>query len=222
MHCPKGITGGTDGKEPACRGRMQGTKDTQVQSLYWEDPLAEETATHSSTLAGELHGQGRRAGYSLCSQTQSQTRPKRLSPHGRTRYTAWPHWAERSWLKAKSQRRTKLPFSKTPENWEELPTNVFSLLTYFPIRDKTQMSPTVWKQCVAMTTNKGYVLTESHDTEQSLWGAPCICGSSLSVDGSCNTVVPTSEKYPHISGSAQSKPRLFKGQHINENKTTDQ
>ena len=73
MHCPKGITGGTDGKEPACRGRMQGTKDTQVQSLFWEDPLAEETATHSSTLAGELHGQGRRAGYSLCGCTEPDT-----------------------------------------------------------------------------------------------------------------------------------------------------
>ena len=31
---------------------MQGTQEMQVQSLGWEDPLEEEMATHSSTLAG--------------------------------------------------------------------------------------------------------------------------------------------------------------------------
>ena len=29
-------------------------KETQVQSLDWEDPLEKETATHSSTLAWEI------------------------------------------------------------------------------------------------------------------------------------------------------------------------
>ena len=73
MHCPKGITGGTNGKEPACQCRMQDTKDTQVQSLYWEDPLEEQMAAHSSTLAGEFHGRGRPAGYSLCGCTELDT-----------------------------------------------------------------------------------------------------------------------------------------------------
>ena len=34
------------------------------QSLVQEDPLEEGTATHSSILAGELHGQRSLAGYS--------------------------------------------------------------------------------------------------------------------------------------------------------------
>ena len=35
--------------------------ETGVQSLVWEDPLEEGMATHSSILAGEFHGQRRRA-----------------------------------------------------------------------------------------------------------------------------------------------------------------
>ena len=33
---------------------MQGMQGTQVQSLCWGDPLEEEMATHSSTLAGKI------------------------------------------------------------------------------------------------------------------------------------------------------------------------
>ena len=33
---------------------MQGTQETQVQSLSWEDPLKEEMATLSSILAWEI------------------------------------------------------------------------------------------------------------------------------------------------------------------------
>ena len=33
---------------------MQKTKESQVQSLVWEDPLEEGTATHSSILAGRI------------------------------------------------------------------------------------------------------------------------------------------------------------------------
>ena len=56
-----GFPGGSDGKEPACNGGDLG------QSLGWEDPLEEGTATHFSILAwriqwteepGELHSMG--------------------------------------------------------------------------------------------------------------------------------------------------------------------
>ena len=33
---------------------VQDTQETQVRSLSWEDPLEEEMATHSSTLAWEI------------------------------------------------------------------------------------------------------------------------------------------------------------------------
>ena len=33
---------------------MQETQETRVQSLGWEDPLEEETATHSSILAWKI------------------------------------------------------------------------------------------------------------------------------------------------------------------------
>ena len=39
------------------------TWDTRVWSLVWEDPLVEGTATHSSILAWETHGQRSLAGY---------------------------------------------------------------------------------------------------------------------------------------------------------------
>ena len=39
-------------------------QETQVRFLSWEDPLEEEMATHSSILAGEIHGQRSLAGYS--------------------------------------------------------------------------------------------------------------------------------------------------------------
>ena len=40
-----GFPGGSDGKESAC------SAEDPVQSLGWEDPLAKETAAHSSILA---------------------------------------------------------------------------------------------------------------------------------------------------------------------------
>ena len=36
--------------------RLPVMRETQVQSLGWEDPLEKEMATHSSTLAGKFHG----------------------------------------------------------------------------------------------------------------------------------------------------------------------
>ena len=39
-------------------------QETRVQSLGQEDPLEEETATHSSILAVKSHGQRNLAGYS--------------------------------------------------------------------------------------------------------------------------------------------------------------
>ena len=41
---------GASSKEPACQCQRQ----TQVQSLSWEDPLEKEMATHSSILAWEI------------------------------------------------------------------------------------------------------------------------------------------------------------------------
>ena len=35
---------------------MQGTQETQVQSLDWEDPLEEEMSPHSSILAWKTPG----------------------------------------------------------------------------------------------------------------------------------------------------------------------
>ena len=42
---------------------MQETSETQVQSLFEEDSLEEETATHSSILPRESHGQRSLMGY---------------------------------------------------------------------------------------------------------------------------------------------------------------
>ena len=43
---------------------MQEMQETWVRSLGWEVPLQEGTATHSSVLAGEFHGQRSLVGYS--------------------------------------------------------------------------------------------------------------------------------------------------------------
>ena len=40
-------------------------QEMEVRSLGWEDPLEEELETHSSILAGEIHGQGSLAGYTV-------------------------------------------------------------------------------------------------------------------------------------------------------------
>ena len=39
-------------------------RETWVPSMGWEDPLEKGTATHSSALAGEFHGQRSLVGYS--------------------------------------------------------------------------------------------------------------------------------------------------------------
>ena len=41
------------------------TRGTWVRSLSWEDPLEKGVATHSSILAGEVHGLRSLAGYRL-------------------------------------------------------------------------------------------------------------------------------------------------------------
>ena len=47
-----GFRGGTSGKEPACQCR--GCKRHRFCSLGWEDPLEEDTATHSSILVWRI------------------------------------------------------------------------------------------------------------------------------------------------------------------------
>ena len=44
--------GGASGKEPACQCRRH--KEMQVQSLVWEDPMEECTATYCSVLAWRI------------------------------------------------------------------------------------------------------------------------------------------------------------------------
>ena len=48
---PKAFSGGSTVKNPSA---MQETQEKQAQSLGWEDPLEEERATHSSSLAWEI------------------------------------------------------------------------------------------------------------------------------------------------------------------------
>ena len=48
-----GFPGGSVVKNPPA---MQETQETWVQSLGWEDPLEEGTATHSSVLAWRIPG----------------------------------------------------------------------------------------------------------------------------------------------------------------------
>ena len=53
--------------------RLPAMQETQVRSLGREDPLEKEMATHSSTLAGESHGQGSLVGYSPQGRKESDT-----------------------------------------------------------------------------------------------------------------------------------------------------
>ena len=48
-------------------------RETQVQSLDWEDHLEKEMAAHSSVLPGEFHGQRSLAGYSPWGHNESDT-----------------------------------------------------------------------------------------------------------------------------------------------------
>ena len=48
---PKASSGGSRVKNPPA---MQEAPEKQAQSLGWEDPLEEEMATHSSSLAWEI------------------------------------------------------------------------------------------------------------------------------------------------------------------------
>ena len=57
----KGLRRNTAGKRLS---PQQEAEETQVRSLGQEDPLEEETATHSGILAGESHGHWTLAGYS--------------------------------------------------------------------------------------------------------------------------------------------------------------
>ena len=51
---------------------IQETQEMRVQSLGWEDPLGKGTATHSSILAWEFHGQRSMAGYSPWDHKESE------------------------------------------------------------------------------------------------------------------------------------------------------
>ena len=65
---------------PANAGDMR----DRVRSLRWEGPLEEGTATHSSVLAGESHGQRGLVGYSPWGRKESDTtvlaHKERLAP----------------------------------------------------------------------------------------------------------------------------------------------
>ena len=49
------------------------TQEIWVRTLGWEDPLEKGTATHSSALAGEFHGQRSLVGYSPWVRKESDT-----------------------------------------------------------------------------------------------------------------------------------------------------
>ena len=48
-------------------------RETQIQSLGWEDPLEKEMAIHSSILPGKSHGQRSLEGYSPWGHKESDT-----------------------------------------------------------------------------------------------------------------------------------------------------
>ena len=48
-------------------------RETQVQSLGWEDPLEKEVAIHSSILPGKSHGQRSLEGYRPWGRKESDT-----------------------------------------------------------------------------------------------------------------------------------------------------
>ena len=48
-------------------------QETQIRSLSWEYPLEKETATHSSILAWEFHGERSLVGYSRWGCKESDT-----------------------------------------------------------------------------------------------------------------------------------------------------
>ena len=52
---------------------LSAMQETWVRSLGWKDPLEEETATHSSILAGESQGRGSLVGCRLWGRTESDT-----------------------------------------------------------------------------------------------------------------------------------------------------
>ena len=64
---PLGFHGSSD------RKNLPAVQETQVQSLGQEDPLKNETATHSSTLAWKIHGWRKLAGYSPWGRKESET-----------------------------------------------------------------------------------------------------------------------------------------------------
>ena len=72
---PKGIPGGSAIKNPPA---MQEMKEIHVQTLGWDDPLKEGTATHSSILAWRIPWTEEPGGVQL-KRSQSWTRVKRLS-----------------------------------------------------------------------------------------------------------------------------------------------
>ena len=48
-------------------------QETQLRSLYWEDPLEKEMATHSILLPGKSHGRRSLVSYSLWGRKDSDT-----------------------------------------------------------------------------------------------------------------------------------------------------
>ena len=80
-----GFPGGPSEKEPACQCRRH---VTWVWSLGWEDPLKEDTATHSSTLAWRIPWTEAPGGYSPWSHKESDT-----AKHAQHRMSIKPFFA---------------------------------------------------------------------------------------------------------------------------------
>ena len=65
---------------------MQEPQKTDLPSLGREDLLEEEMATHSSILDWRIHGQRSLVGYIVHRVAKSQTQPKRLGMHSRSKF----------------------------------------------------------------------------------------------------------------------------------------
>ena len=88
---------------------LPAVRETHVLSLGRKDPLEEETATHSSILAGESHGQRSLAGYSPWGHKESDTTEGPTSTHLGLRELRG--WAELSIYPAQNSR----PLGRGPQ-----------------------------------------------------------------------------------------------------------
>ena len=74
-----GFPGGASGKEPACQCKRQ--KRCGLDPWFWENPLEEVMATHSSIIAWRISTEGEAWKATIQRAAKSQTQLKRLSMH---------------------------------------------------------------------------------------------------------------------------------------------